>query len=60
VWLCEHRHSLKEDLKKKKNSKLAQHAYEEGHRIGWDELEFWKLKVTAGIENIRNHPIWHA
>jgi hypothetical protein len=22
--------------------------------------EFWKLKVTAGINNIRNQLIWHA
>jgi hypothetical protein len=30
--LCEHRHSLTEDLPEK--LKLAQHAYEEGHRVG--------------------------
>jgi hypothetical protein len=32
--LCERRHNLKEGLPDK--SKLAQHAYEEGHGIGWD------------------------
>jgi predicted GIY-YIG superfamily endonuclease len=36
VRLCEHRHSLKDSLLKKK-SKLAQRAYEEGHSVGWDE-----------------------
>jgi hypothetical protein len=36
MWLHEHRHNLKEDLLAK--SKLAQHAYEEGHRVGWDEV----------------------
>jgi hypothetical protein len=38
-------HSLKEGLLEK--SKLAQRAYEEGHRVGWDEVVFWKLEVTA-------------
>jgi hypothetical protein len=33
--LCEHRHNLIEGLLEK--SKLAQHAYEEGHKIGWDK-----------------------
>jgi hypothetical protein len=33
--LSEHRHHLKEDVLEK--SKLAQHAYEEGHRVGCDE-----------------------
>jgi hypothetical protein len=35
VRLREHRHTLKEGLLKK--SKLAQHAYEEGLRIGWND-----------------------
>jgi hypothetical protein len=38
--LREHSHNLKEGLLEK--SKLTQHAYEEGHRIGWDKLGFWK------------------
>jgi hypothetical protein len=33
--LHEHRHNLKEGLLEK--SKLAQHADEECHRVGWDE-----------------------
>jgi hypothetical protein len=39
VQLLEHRHSLKEDLLEK--SKLAQDAYEEGHRVGWDEARIF-------------------
>jgi hypothetical protein len=35
VRIWEHRHNLKEGILDK--SKLAQHAYEEGHRVGWDE-----------------------
>jgi hypothetical protein len=35
VRLREHRHSLKQGLLK--NSKLAKHAYEEGHKVGWDK-----------------------
>jgi hypothetical protein len=35
MWLREHRHNLREGLPEK--SKLAQHAYEEGHRAGWDQ-----------------------
>jgi hypothetical protein len=34
VQFREHRHNLKEDLEK---SKLRQHTYEEGHRVGWDK-----------------------
>jgi hypothetical protein len=40
--LCEHRHSLKEGLLEK--SKLAQHSYEEGHRVGWDEARFLEIE----------------
>jgi hypothetical protein len=36
MWLCEHRHRPKDGLLKK--SKLAQHAYEKGNRVGWNEL----------------------
>jgi hypothetical protein len=58
VQLREHRHNLKEGLREK--SKLAQHAYEEGHRVAWIKLGFWKLRVRADIENTRNRPIWRA
>jgi hypothetical protein len=58
VRLREHRHNLKEGHLEK--SKLAQHAYEEGHRVDWMKPGSWKLKVTAGIGNTRNWPIWHV
>jgi hypothetical protein len=41
------RRSLKEGLLEK--SKLGQHAYEKRHRVVWDEVGFWKMKVTAGV-----------
>jgi hypothetical protein len=54
VRLREHRHNLQQDRLVK--SKLAQHAYEEaGMKIG-----FRKLNVSAGTDNTRNRPIWHA
>jgi hypothetical protein len=34
----EHKHNLREGLLEK--SKLAQHAYEEGHRVGWDDFGY--------------------
>jgi hypothetical protein len=55
VRLLEPMHNLKDGLLE--TSKLAQHAYEEGHGM---ELGFWKLKVTAGIESTRNRTIWHV
>jgi hypothetical protein len=48
VWFHEHRHNLQQVLLEK--SKLAQHAYEEGYRVGWDKARIsWKLQVTTGI-----------
>jgi hypothetical protein len=38
----------------------VQHAYEEVHRIGWDDARNLEIERTADIENIRNRPIWHA
>jgi hypothetical protein len=46
VWIREHRHNLKQGLLEK--SRLAQHAYEEGHRVSWDEA-----KILAIEGNIR-------
>jgi hypothetical protein len=36
MWLREHMHNLQEEGLLEK-SKLAQHAYEEGHRVGWND-----------------------
>jgi hypothetical protein len=41
-------------------SKLVQHAHEESHMVGWDEARILEIKVTEGIGNIKNRPIWHA
>jgi predicted GIY-YIG superfamily endonuclease len=46
--LSEHKHSLKEDFLEK--SKLAQHAYEEGHRVGWKEA---RILETASSSRYR-------
>ncbi|PNF42699.1 hypothetical protein B7P43_G14177 [Cryptotermes secundus] len=42
VRLRKHRHNVKEGLLEK--SKLAQHAYEEGHRVGWDEAKILDIE----------------
>jgi hypothetical protein len=42
VRLREHRHNLKEGLLEK--SKLAQHAYEEGHKVGWDKARILDIE----------------
>jgi hypothetical protein len=41
VRLREHRYSLQQGLLEK--SKLAQHAYEEGHRVGWDDARVLEI-----------------
>jgi hypothetical protein len=45
VRLREHRHKLREGLLEK--SKLAQHAYEEGHRVGWDEARISEIESNS-------------
>jgi hypothetical protein len=42
VLLREHRHNLKYGLLEK--SKLAQHAYEEGHMVGWNEARILDIE----------------
>jgi hypothetical protein len=39
------RHILKDGLTEK--SKLAQHAYEEGQRVGWDEARIFKIESNS-------------
>jgi hypothetical protein len=41
----EHRHNLQQGLLEK--SKLAQHAYEEGHTVGWDEVRILEIKINS-------------
>jgi hypothetical protein len=45
MWLHEHRHNLKEVLLEK--SKLAQHAYDEGHKVGWDEARILEIESNS-------------
>jgi hypothetical protein len=42
---CEHRHNLQEGLIE--NSKLAQHACEEGHRVGWDDARILETESNS-------------
>jgi hypothetical protein len=45
VQLLEHRHYLKESLLEK--TKLAQHAYAKGHRVGWDEARILEIESNS-------------
>jgi predicted GIY-YIG superfamily endonuclease len=45
VRLREHRHNLQQSLLKK--PKLAQHAYEECHREGWDEARILEIESNS-------------
>jgi hypothetical protein len=38
-------------------SKLAQHAYDKGHSVGWDEA---RILDIDNMGNTRNRLIWHA
>jgi hypothetical protein len=42
VQLREDRHNIKQGLLEK--SKLAQHAYEKNHRVGWDEARILEIE----------------
>jgi hypothetical protein len=45
VWLREHKHNFKEGLLEK--SKLAQHAYEEEHKVMWDEARVLEVESNS-------------
>jgi hypothetical protein len=45
MWFCECRHKLKEGLLE--ISKLAQHAYKEGHRVTWDEARILEIESNS-------------
>jgi hypothetical protein len=45
VRLREHRRNLQEDLLVK--SKLVQHAYEEGQRVGWDDARVLEIESNS-------------
>jgi hypothetical protein len=45
VRLHEHKHNLQQGLLEK--SKLAQHAYEKGHRVGWDDARILEIESNS-------------
>jgi hypothetical protein len=45
VRLREHRHNLYQGLLEK--SKLAQHAYEEGHRVDWGDARILEIESNS-------------
>jgi hypothetical protein len=45
VRLREHRHNLQQGLLEK--SKLAQHAYKGGHRVGWDDARILEIESNS-------------
>jgi hypothetical protein len=49
--LHEHRHDVKEGFLEK--SELAQHAYDEGYKVGWDEA-----RVLETESNSRYRKYW--
>jgi hypothetical protein len=58
VWLREHRHNLEEGLLEK--SKLAQHVYEENHRVFWDEARILEIESNSRhrIYKESAHMVW--
>jgi predicted GIY-YIG superfamily endonuclease len=51
VRIREHRHNLKEGLLD--ISKLAQHAYEEGHRVGGDEAMVLEIESNRQVQEVQ-------
>jgi hypothetical protein len=49
--LREHRHNLQHGLLEE--SKLAQNAYEEGHRVGWDEARILEIESNTRYRKCR-------
>jgi hypothetical protein len=45
TWIREHRHNLKESLLEK--SRLAQHANEEDHCVGWSKVKSLQIKSNS-------------
>jgi hypothetical protein len=52
--LHEHRQCLKGGFLEK--SKLAQQAYEKGHRVSWDEVRNWGTESNSSTVNERTCP----
>jgi hypothetical protein len=45
VCIMEHKYNLTQDLLEK--SKLTQHAYEEGHKICWNEVKVLQIEPNT-------------
>jgi hypothetical protein len=45
MWLHEHRHNLEDGLLER--SKLAQCAYEEGHRVAWNNPKILEIESNS-------------
>jgi hypothetical protein len=49
IWVHEHRHDLKE-----KKLKLVKHAYEDGHRVSWDEARILKIENKSSCRKYKD------
>jgi hypothetical protein len=54
MWLHEHRHSLKEGLLER--SKLAQHAYEEGHKVARVNPRILEIESNSRYRKYKDSP----
>jgi hypothetical protein len=58
VLLREHRHNLIEGLLDK--SELAQLSYEDGDRVGWDEVRILEIESNNRCGKYKESAHWHA
>jgi hypothetical protein len=58
VRLREHIHNLQQGLLEK--LKLAQHAYEEGHRVRWDDARILEIESNSRYRKYKESAHWHA
>jgi hypothetical protein len=56
VRIKEHKYNMTQGLLEK--SKLAQHAYEENHRIFWKEAKVFQIEPNTTYKNTRNPPTY--
>jgi hypothetical protein len=58
VRLREHRHNLEQDVLQQ--SKLVQHAYEEGHRVDSHDARILDIEGNSSYRKYKESAIWHA
>jgi hypothetical protein len=58
VHLIEHRHILQHGLLEK--SKLAEHAYDEGHRVGWNDARILEIRSNSSYRKYKESARRHA